>query len=268
MNLLPITYANNNLSFCAMKKKEFSGTDFAVVEKFKAPIEKFNSNSDLQNWAMLNYEALLNKNYSGRSEYTIKSRKHIINDWNEYLKSTNIFTPTEKFIIINAITKGLKPNEETLPPVLNKSVLSDAIENLREKLAQDKNYQFDFRKMYVQKLRKFYSVPKENHWVIIPSKQKDPQNYETNIEKLETLSHKSWCLKSYCADLYLKNGDIHIYYENGEPKLAIRFYKNTVVEIQGEKNDGKIPEKYLAELQRHVEQNSYLILDRIKENLK
>ena len=41
----------NNLSFEAMKKNQFKGADRLCVEKFKAPIEKFNSNEDLQNWA-------------------------------------------------------------------------------------------------------------------------------------------------------------------------------------------------------------------------
>ena len=38
-------------NFCAMKKSQFHGVDYAVVEKYKAPIEKFDTNDDLQNWA-------------------------------------------------------------------------------------------------------------------------------------------------------------------------------------------------------------------------
>ena len=44
-----------------MKKKEFEGIDLAVVQKFKAPIEKFNSNIDLQNWAKEKAEAITEK---------------------------------------------------------------------------------------------------------------------------------------------------------------------------------------------------------------
>lgn len=39
----------NNLSFEAMKKSQFKRADRICVEKFKAPIEKFNSKEDLQN---------------------------------------------------------------------------------------------------------------------------------------------------------------------------------------------------------------------------
>ena len=48
-NLTPLTC--DTISFGAMKKSEFEGIDLAVVQKFKAPIEKFNSNNDLQKWA-------------------------------------------------------------------------------------------------------------------------------------------------------------------------------------------------------------------------
>ena len=55
----PLTY--DTVSFGAMKKKEFEGIDLAVVQKFKAPIEKFNSNIDLQNWAKEKAEAITEK---------------------------------------------------------------------------------------------------------------------------------------------------------------------------------------------------------------
>ena len=46
--LSPLRY--DTVSFGALKKTQFDGLDYAAVEKFKAPIEKFNSNEDLQKW--------------------------------------------------------------------------------------------------------------------------------------------------------------------------------------------------------------------------
>ena len=37
-------------NFSSMKKSEFDGLDFFIVERFKAPIEKFNSHNDFQDW--------------------------------------------------------------------------------------------------------------------------------------------------------------------------------------------------------------------------
>ena len=53
-NLTTIKYQFNPLncdtvSFGAMKKSEFIGIDRACIDRFKAPIEKFKENEDLQN---------------------------------------------------------------------------------------------------------------------------------------------------------------------------------------------------------------------------
>ena len=93
-------------------------------------------------------------------------------------------------------------------------------------------------------------------WVVIPSKENDPENFEKNVEKLKTLSHNNWCTKSFNAEPYLSQGDFHVYLENGEPKLGVRFVGDKVQEIQGEKNNNTIPIAYLDECKRHInEQN-------------
>ena len=268
-NHYKIDYFNNNISFGLMKKNQFRNFDFFVVERFKAHIEKFNSESDYQKWAQKMYESCIGENYSGRTEYTRKSRTSILSSWKDFLES-NIgkFTGAEKLLIIKGITKNLKPNEETLPPVLNRDVFSKVLLYIKEELSQNRLLQLDFGKIYQEALRQSYNVGKKSKWVIIKSQEKDPKNYVENLEKLEMLSHRSWCLKSYMADQYLKQGNVHIYYENGEPKLAIRFYKNTIVEIQGEKNNGVIPDEYVEILDSHIKKNKYLILDRINKHIK
>ena len=81
-------------------------------------------------------------------------------------------------------------------------------------------------------------------------KENDPENFEANVEKLKTLSHKNWCTKSFNAEPYLSQGDFHVYLENGEPKLGIRFIGSKIQEIQGEQNNGQIPLKYFDIFQK------------------
>ena len=64
-----------------------------------------------------------------------------------------------------------------------------------------------------------------------------------DIDKLKTLSYKTWCTKSFNAEPYLSEGDFHVYLENGQPKLGVRFVDGAVKEIQGVLNNGKIIEK-------------------------
>ena len=106
-------------------------------------------------------------------------------------------------------------------------------------------------------------------WVVIPSLKNGSENFEKNVEKLKMLSYRTWCTKTSQAEKYLKNGDFHIFMKNGEPKLCLKFFKNSIVEIQGEKNDNIIPIEYLDILQEHISKldNTFLI-ERVKNNLK
>ena len=130
-NLSPLKY--DMVSFSAMKKKEFEGIDFAVVEKFKAPICNFNSNKDFQKWAREKALGIANKNYDGRSEEIKIQRKHMLKEWSDYVLNQNdAYTASTALLILNAITKDLKPDNDKIPPALNKGVLADCINEIDE----------------------------------------------------------------------------------------------------------------------------------------
>ena len=234
---------NSTISFKAMKKADFRGIDFAVVEKFKAPIERFNALIDFQNWAGNLVEKIINTNFLGGKAETVAQRKGMLKDWFNYVIEENgAYTKAIQLLILSAITKNLREKDDNLPPTLNKGVLADCINDLNNELEKDKKTLFDFNKMYQNKLRTYYledTKTGENgtKWVVIPSKEHDPKNFESNVEKLKTLSHKTWCTKSYNAEPYLKEGDFHVYLEDGEPKIGVRFIGDTIQEIQGELNN-------------------------------
>ena len=68
LNIRPLAF--DTVSFSSMKKSQFSGIDLMVVNKFKAPIEKFNSNEDFQKWCKdkLNDEYISDEDYLCESE--------------------------------------------------------------------------------------------------------------------------------------------------------------------------------------------------------
>ena len=53
-----------------MKKNQFSGIDLLVINKFKAPIEKFNTEDDLQDWCEGKVNTITQKDYKGRQRET------------------------------------------------------------------------------------------------------------------------------------------------------------------------------------------------------
>ena len=253
----------DTVSFGAMKKSEFSGVDLLVVEKFNAPVEKFKTNDDFLNWAQTEIDKKLDVDYTARSIEAEHQRTRIIDDWRNYLENENKeYSISEKLLIYDGITKNLRGDNDDLPPVLSKAVLADTISRLEESLKEDPKMSFNFNKTYTNNLRK--NIFEENKtelditgWMKIPSKKHDSKNFDKNVEKLKILSHPTWCTKSFNAKPYLERGDFHIYFEQGQPKLAVRFDGDKIVEIEGEKNDSKIPQKYLSTFEAFIKDNKY-----------
>ena len=268
--------AHDTVSFGAMKKKEFEGIDFAVVEKFKAPVEKFNTNKDLQNWAGEKAKTIADKDFDGRQRETQIQRKTILKEWSNYVFNENdAYKNTTALLILSAITKDLTPDNDNIPPVLNKGILADCIGEINENIKNDPKYQFDLNKMYNNKLRAFYMGEKETNtgetgtkWVVIPSKEHDPENFETNVEKLKALSYKTWCTKTFNAKPYLEEGDFHVYLENGKTKLGVRFIDDEIEEIQGKLNNRKIPIDYFDILQKHISENNLKLTSDAKKEIR
>ena len=257
-NLSPLKQDTVSFKGNVLKKSDFKGSDLVVIERYKPNIQQFKSKEDLQTFAESKINELKEKDFDGRQEETTVQRKAMLKEWFDYvIKENDAYSNTQRLIILSAITKDLKPSNDAIPPVLNKGTLAQTVTELEEKLKVNPKENFDFNKMYQNNLRT--SLMKDSStgetmtgWVVIPSKKHDSKNFKKNVEKLKTLSHKSWCTKSFNAEPYLREGDFHVYLENGQPKLGVRFVGNKVAEIQGENNNGKIPIKYYDKLTEHI----------------
>lgn len=247
--------------FTAMKKSQFKGVDLFAVNTFKAPIEKFNDMKDFQNWAktLLNEKINLN-NYKHEYRTVDNERMNRLKTWKEYILNDNpIYTaiPALALIVFNAISKNLKRENYEQPPVFNAGALAKTVEEM-EIILNTKNPQFNFIKHYENNLRTVemgmntQTAGSYTGWIKIPSQTNDPENFTTNVEKLKTLSHPNWCTASFNARPYLAKGDFHLFMDNGNPKVGIRFEKDKVAEIQGELNNQKIPLEYYQDIFEHL----------------
>ena len=260
-NLAPLRY--DTVSFGSMKKEEFAGVDYAAIRKFRAHIEKFNSHDDFLAWEQEKIDEITKKSYPARRIQADRERRAMLNDWFNYVTKENAtYNKSHQLIILSAITKDLNPNNDKMPPVLNRGALAECVDELDARLKENPKQCFDFNKMYSNKLQEFYldsdinTGETDTKWVVIPSKAHDSDNFEKNIDKLKTLSHRSWCTKSRGAKYYLEQGDFHIYLENGKPKLGLAFNNQGMLyEIEGEKNNRKIPVKYLETLENYIKDN-------------
>ena len=257
----------NNPNFTAMKKSQFNGVDYAVVEKFKPPIEKFDTNDDLQGWAWGKCNDILRSDLGGRTSEVYNQRESAKKIWNYALKEENLFLPTEQFLIMNGITKHLKPDDKTFMPSYNETVLNNTMKDIKSALKSNRDYNFDFGKIYRNNLKEFYNPVIDKNkcqWVVIPSKSNDRENFEKNIEKLQSLSSPHWCTKSTHAKPYLSSGDMHIYLEYGEPKLIIRMDNDAVISFYDEMNNRGIPKKYIDVVEAYIEDKDLHLLNSAK----
>lgn len=265
-NLAPLPF--DTVSFGAMKKREFTGVDLFVVNQFKAPIEKFNTNSDFQNWCQNESEKIENRDYTGRKQETGIKRRKILKRWKDYLYAT--YSSAAALLAFNSISKTSKQNNDALPPELHTGALSDTIEEIEQKTDKNSLFQCDFNKMYAKKLEKHLlntDTSNMTGWVEIPSQMHDPDNFKDNILKLQTLSCKTWCTKQSLAARHLKTEDFHIYLENGKPKVSISVKNGEICEIQGVLNNWEVPLQYLSEIEKHIEKTSFDIDKKMQEKL-
>lgn len=246
-----LNYTNSNLSFEAMKKNQFKGADRLCIDKFKAPIEKFNSNEDLQNWAGQKLSEIMTHDFRGRSQGVHSQRVVLKEIWYNYLKNIEKSSNALSLIVMQAFTKDLGLFDDNLPPVLIKSIFTDILEKLKNGIDTNIN------KIYQQRLFNFFygeklEEGKETKWIEIPSKIKDPDNFESNVAKLQTLSHNNWCTRNTYAKKYLKDGDFHILMGKNSAIIGVRFVGDKVEQIQGPENNGELPLKFFEDITTHL----------------
>jgi len=234
----------SNISF-QMKKNEFKGIDRKVVEDTKAPVEKFDVKNDFYAYCNdLTYK-IKDNYYGGKHEETKKQRQLILQEWFDYVLNENDgYTPSIAYMVLNGITKNLKENNDTLPPVLNKDVLTQSVEDAQNKIIKEHSFKFNFLKLYKENLQKKLlsagNIPTQN---LNLSKKQDTKNISNTVIKIKILSPNDWCTKDLNAESNLENEEFNVYMKNGKPKLGIRFENNTNLKTRESRNESIIPEK-------------------------
>ena len=138
------------VSFSAMKKSQFEGIDLYVVNRFKAPIEKFNSNEDFQSWCLDKVnENYTYENFKSDDKGVNRQRKEMISEWQNYIQNENDdYNNAVLLMAMQGATKHLKPKNHELPLSLNKGVLAKTIFEIKQELEAKPNVLFDFNKLY------------------------------------------------------------------------------------------------------------------------
>jgi len=256
-----------------MRKNEFSGIDRKVIEDKRVDVGPFKEKTEFDAYCNGLIDEVKKENIDEINEETNEKRKtetkikrqDMLQEWFDYVLNENdAYTPAAAYMILQGITKDLKPDNDKLPPALHRDVLAKTVDDIQKVTENEINTNnlknISFLKEYKFNLQKtLCSVDDDkkdnnlNGWIIIPSKKQDSENFDKNVEKLKLLSHSNWCTKNTRAGSYLANGECHIYMDNGKPRLCVRFVGDEILEIQGPKNDSKIPIKYSDIAEKHIQ---------------
>lgn len=257
-----------------LKRNDFEGIDKFVLIQLKINPQRYKLNKEFQEDCQKKADYIWQQEYPGNINEVTLQRKVLLNQWREYLHNENKeYKSSGEWLIAKEITSFLEKNNHDIPPILDKRVLADTMEYIQNNA--DKANEISFYKEYQRRLRlsmidalrdedSINNIP--DGWIFIPSKSNDPENFQKNVEKLKTLSNSTWCTKSFMADKYLEKGDFHIYYQKGKPRIGVRFEDNILVEVQGEKNNSKIPIKYEDTVKKYIKDNQFIISPNVEKS--
>ena len=168
-----------------------------------------------------------------------EEKENVFNEWWNYMVEENdlyVNNPAFSYRVLERIINSSTEDRQQAPVGLNHLALSNLFDELKT------NKQVNILKFYQQNLSNVESEGMEtsvyssqNGWLRIPSKSNDLENFESNIEKLKNFSKPNgWCTGGdSVANDYLSKGDFWLYLDSGKAKVAIRFERNEIREIQG-----------------------------------
>lgn len=186
--------------------------------------------------------------------FVMQERERILDEWKSYIDKENNFYKQDPFfkdLIWNDLTKVRKDRPD-LPMPLDKAALAAVWDDIKwnpNSTSFEKLYNKKIKELMLEdaKTADILKVP-DGTWIKIPQTDRDHPDFSKNVGKVQAISNKAWCTSQGMAQAYLPYGDFWVLVKNNKSELALRFSGGAVAEIQGQKNDGTIPEEYLPDV--------------------
>lgn len=169
--------------------------------------------------------------------------------------------------------RGLKASS---PKFFSKIYNSMIIDNLLNQIITDPiyfNYKlYDSEAEEIDKSEIKSAEDLDNVWVKIPPLKRSKADENTAIKTVEVLSHENWCTRSRenKAKAALESGNFYIYlqkepfgadYQIKTPAIAMTSSHGKIERIQGQLNNGQIPEKHYDTILKFLTKHNYLQIE-------
>ena len=196
-----------------------------------------------------------------------KDKKNILDRWiagakeDSKLSFSNSENPAIQYILLKYVF-GTTSSKDKSPPVpynptatnqlLNK-IKTEEENNMKNFSSLAKNYKSSLSKYAEINLRSI-TTSSGKKWLVIPSLDEEPENYEKNIGLLISLSSKQWCTSGdSMARTHLKKGKFYILVDEdssgtSKGEIAVRMVNDSVVELRGTKEGQKFSTTYTPDI--------------------
>ncbi len=157
------------------------------------------------------------------------------NGWWDHMFKNYSNEPAFIYSVLNPIIDSSPAIQKNPVPPAHSGAIAQINDEIKNKGVTSMNVFKKIKKLSF-KLDKGTESESEDEWIRVDSKQRDPENYKANLEKLMRFATGSgWCIaQNSMASQYLSKGDFWLYFQNSKPKVAIRLVNgNKVAEIRG-----------------------------------
>ena len=243
-------------SFEKLKKTQLSGLALACACIFKAPLERFDYQGELDYWA---YEKVLGLKERISNSGNLDKE---LAQWRDYISKSECFEENKTYvalIVLSSLVQRVKKRQPV--PRVEPQVVKQTLGEITDELGKDKKFTFNFVKRYqanlvnhVINLNDANEIKDGTGWIMIPSIHHDSAGYVNNMRILEQLSYRTRCTATpNIGGKLLEEGDFHIYFENKVPRAAIRLRNGYIQEIQGVRNNHHVPIDYIDIIEKRIE---------------
>jgi len=199
---------------------------------------------------------------------TNEDKKNAFESWKDYLTEISDITkedPSFIFIMLKTIIDSSPETQTTPAMVLDAEALAELYQKIQDTGGKQ---DFNFLKAYKeawdrsQKMTPNFRKTKgpSEGWMRIPSKSNDPENFDSNKQKLKGYATgQGWCIagETY-ANSYLSTGDFYFLLKDGTAVVAIRFLGDKIAEIRGTYNSD--PHYYSKQVIEFIEENGFELI--------
>lgn len=265
---IPSTGATKMTGVKLRSKAKIVGSERIILDKYikDVPENIWRSPEKFRAWA--EEKVKTTADFDSNSSYTAttytminENRKAGIKEWHDYLtkESTVKDDPFAQLMVLEEITKELKPDNAAVPPKLTHELFEETFNRALENGGSfAKFFNENSRSNAIEK----YSKPEETvdgikgRWVTIPKTGIDDPKYQEHVGYVQSLSYgTNWCIRFSQAETYIQKGDISFFVDaDGKTQICVRENSpGNIAEIQKRQQNATVPVPYIHVVNKFVQ---------------